>query len=127
MYFSPILPLVEEKAGTMLKELEHIGKKMRAVRKAKGLTQEKLAELADLHPTFVSEVETGKANYTIATLFAISKALGVKAHEIVESAYFGEDKAGLRQKLDDLIKSLRKTDEVTKRKAIILLGIILQE
>ena len=127
MYFSLILPLVKRKAGTMLKELEYIGKKIRAVRKAKGLTQEKLAELANLHPTFVSEVETGKANYTIATLFALCKALGVKAHELVEAAYFDEDKEGLRKKLDYLTGVLRKRDEVTKRKVVTILDAILKE
>jgi transcriptional regulator with XRE-family HTH domain len=127
MYFSLILPLVKRKVATMLKELEYLGKKIRAVRKTKGLTQERLAELADLHPTFVSEVETGKANYTIATLFAICKALGVKANEVVEAAYFGEDKEGLRKKLDYLISSLRKKDEVTRRKVVTILDAILKE
>ena len=127
MYSSLILPLVEEKAGTMLKELKYIGEKIRTVRKTKGLTQERLAELADLHPTFVSEVETGKANYTITTLFAISKALGVKAHEIVEAAYYEEDSKGLRKKLSSLIQAISGKDEGTQRKISIILQELLKE
>lgn len=61
-----------------------IGERIRGLRKAKGLTQEKLAELADLHPTSVSGIETGKANYTVATILSISKALGARPAELLD-------------------------------------------
>jgi transcriptional regulator with XRE-family HTH domain len=64
------------------KELKLIGSRIRGFRKAKGLTQEKLAELANLHPTFVSEIENGKANYSISTLLSISNALKVSPAEL---------------------------------------------
>ena len=66
----------------MRRELKLLGDRIRGFRKAKGLTQEKLAELADLHPTFVSEIETGKANYSISTLLSISNALKVNPAEL---------------------------------------------
>ena len=54
-----------------------IGSNVRGFRKHLGLTQEKLAEKADLHPTFVGDIERSNANITIDTLKKLAKALKV--------------------------------------------------
>lgn len=41
---------------------QRLGRAVRAVRKAQGLTQEELAARADLHPTYISDVERGVRN-----------------------------------------------------------------
>lgn len=51
------------------------GKKVRAIRNTKKVSQEKLAELADLDRTYVSDIENGKRNVSIETIFKISNAL----------------------------------------------------
>jgi len=45
------------------------------LRKQKGYSQEKLAEMADLHTTTISEIECGKSNLTIISLERIAHAL----------------------------------------------------
>lgn len=50
---------------------------VRATRKSRGLTQETLGELAQLHPTYVSSVERGERNVSIDTMERIAGALGV--------------------------------------------------
>jgi transcriptional regulator with XRE-family HTH domain len=51
---------------------------------ALGLTQEELAEKADLHWTYISGIERGVRNVTIANLFHIATALGVRVRDLVK-------------------------------------------
>lgn len=56
---------------------------LRATRKARGLTQEALGELAELHPTYVSSVERGERNVSIDTMERLAHALGVQVAELL--------------------------------------------
>lgn len=55
--------------------LGYLGKKIRAARKARNISQEKLAELSGLHPTYISDIENGKVNASIYSCYQISRAL----------------------------------------------------
>ena len=50
---------------------------MRRIRKEKELTQEKVAEAADLHVNYISSVERGERNISICNIEKIAHALGV--------------------------------------------------
>jgi transcriptional regulator with XRE-family HTH domain len=56
---------------------------MRRIRKAKVLTQEKVAEAANLHPNYVSSVERGERNISICNIDRIARALGVTMAALV--------------------------------------------
>lgn len=56
---------------------------MRRIRKAKELTQEKVAEAAELHPNYISSVERGERNISIRNIERIANALGVTMAELV--------------------------------------------
>lgn len=60
-----------------------IGKIIARHRNEKGLSQEALADLAQIHRTYVSQIERGLKYPTIYVLVQISKALGVKLSEII--------------------------------------------
>lgn len=47
------------------------------------MTQEKLAEKANLHSVYISQVERADRAITIETLLKITKALGVKLRDVV--------------------------------------------
>ncbi|MBS0627905.1 MAG: helix-turn-helix transcriptional regulator [Verrucomicrobia bacterium] len=51
------------------------GKRIREKRCVLGLTQEELAERADLHPTYVGSVERGERNIALENIIALAKAL----------------------------------------------------
>jgi transcriptional regulator with XRE-family HTH domain len=56
---------------------------MRRIRHEKKLTQEKVAEVADLHPNYVSSVERGERNISICNIARIAFALGVGMEALV--------------------------------------------
>ncbi|PTB21619.1 XRE family transcriptional regulator [Trinickia symbiotica] len=75
---------------------------MRRIRKAKELTQEKIAEAADLHPNYVSSVERGERNISICNIARIASALGVTMAALVaEHERDGETTAGMP---DDMVR-----------------------
>jgi transcriptional regulator with XRE-family HTH domain len=59
------------------------GNNLRKVRLAKGISQENLAELANLHRTYVSSVERGERNVTLETIEKLAKALGVSMAKLM--------------------------------------------
>ena len=61
-----------------------IGEKIRDCRKRAGLTQEKLAEKADLHHNFIGEVERGNMDISVGSLLQIAKALKVRVRDLVD-------------------------------------------
>lgn len=65
------------------KFLKILGKKIRTVRKAKKISQERLAELSGLHPTYISNIECGKVNASIYVYFMIANALEIPFPELV--------------------------------------------
>ncbi len=52
------------------------GLRLREVREKVGISQEKLAELAGLHRTYVSSVERGKRNISLQNIEKLALALG---------------------------------------------------
>jgi len=66
-----------------LKLLKAFGERVRSVRGSKGISQEKLAELADLDRTYVSGVERGIRNISLINISAIAKALKVSVGELM--------------------------------------------
>jgi transcriptional regulator with XRE-family HTH domain len=52
-----------------------IGDRIRELRKAKGLSQEALANIAEVDRTYMTKVETGKRNVTVKILDKIIFAL----------------------------------------------------
>jgi len=53
---------------------------LRSLRQAHGISQEKLAELAGLHRTYVSSVERGGRNISIDNIERLAKALDTAPH-----------------------------------------------
>lgn len=54
-----------------------IGERIKYLRKEKGLSQEKLAEVSGLHRTYIGSCERGERNLTILNLYAICNELDV--------------------------------------------------
>jgi transcriptional regulator with XRE-family HTH domain len=64
--------------------LTNFGSRIRELRKDAGLSQERLAELADLHRTYMSGVERGERNASLTSIARIAKALNVSLSTLFE-------------------------------------------
>jgi len=65
---------------------KQFGNAVRKRRMAANMSQEKLAERAGLHPTYVSMVERGARNATLDVAARIAKALKVELPKLIEEA-----------------------------------------
>ena len=54
-----------------------LGQAVRALRLARGITQEQLAEAAGLHPRYVNDVERGRRNIGISNVDRLAQGLSV--------------------------------------------------
>ncbi len=59
------------------------GERLRGVRQERGISQEKLAELAGLHRTYVSSIERGERNVSLVNIERLADALGVTMAELM--------------------------------------------
>ncbi|HEX8192435.1 MAG TPA: helix-turn-helix transcriptional regulator [Allosphingosinicella sp.] len=60
-----------------------VGRNAARLRAAADLTQEELAERSGLSQQYISDLERGKRNPTIVTLYELATALGVSHMELV--------------------------------------------
>ncbi|RIK30842.1 MAG: XRE family transcriptional regulator [Chloroflexi bacterium] len=79
--------------------LQKFGRRVRELRQAKGLSQEKLAELANLHRTYISSVELGERNVSLKNIEAFANALGVPITELFgQGAIQARERSELKRK-----------------------------
>lgn len=60
-----------------------LGSNIRFYRKKKAVTQEKLAEICNITPVFVSQIENGMRKPSLETVYSISRALSVTIDELL--------------------------------------------
>jgi transcriptional regulator with XRE-family HTH domain len=61
-----------------------IGKNFKALRSAKGLTQEALAETSGFSQQYISGLENGLRNPTVVTVYELAQALGVTPIDLLK-------------------------------------------
>ena len=63
--------------------LVKFGKKVKEYRVQKGISQEKLAELASLHRTYIGMIERAEKNITLLNIEKIAKALEIEPKDLL--------------------------------------------
>ena len=66
-------------AGSLRKQL---GKRIRQLRKARGWTQQDVAEKAHLDPKYLGAVERGERNITVDNVEKIATGFGLEVHQL---------------------------------------------
>ncbi len=64
--------------------VQKFGKKLRKIRKSKGVTQEKLAEKAGMDFSYLNLIEGGKRNPTLKIIAKIARVLGIRLDELMK-------------------------------------------
>ena len=73
--------MINVKNKTLIKSL---GERIRRLRNEKGISQEELANEADIPLSQIGRIERGETNPTISSLFVISQALDVDLKNLVD-------------------------------------------
>lgn len=60
-----------------------LAQNVRSLRKAKGMSQEELADLCDIHRTYIGSVERCERNVTLSTLEVLATALDVSIPQLL--------------------------------------------
>lgn len=64
---------------------KRFGMAIKTLREQKGISQEKLGEIADLHRTYIGMIERAERNITLKNIDKIAKALDVEISTIFEN------------------------------------------
>ena len=78
-----LLPFVGVAATSRHRKI--LGESIRSHRKRGGMSQERLAEKADLHHNYVGALERGEKVASIDSLVKIAKALGVRPSDLLRN------------------------------------------
>lgn len=60
------------------------GQTVRKIRLSKDISQEKFADICDLHRTYISDIELGKRNVSLENIGKMAKALDIKISELFQ-------------------------------------------
>jgi transcriptional regulator with XRE-family HTH domain len=97
-----------------------VGERIRAIRKAKGLTQQQLAELSGLDDAYIGSVERGERNFSIDTLEKILTGLNVPSY----SLFYNSDNETDSEQLKKLDNYRSVISELNPRQNLSLTNII---
>ena len=65
--------------------LVQLGKRIRALREERNISQEELADRADIHRNYISQIEGGKRNISFYKLVKIARALQVRPSKLIDT------------------------------------------
>jgi len=68
----------------MKNESTKFGKNLKQIRTEKGISQGDIARVLEVSRGFISNIENGKANPTLATITKLAKAIGVSSDELLK-------------------------------------------
>jgi transcriptional regulator with XRE-family HTH domain len=92
-----------------------LGRRIRALRKSKGLTQEQLGAACGVNYKFIGGIERGEENPSLSILQKIAEGLGMEVIELFSFQHEESDPDKLKKMITDIIK-----DEKSDRLQLIL-------
>jgi transcriptional regulator with XRE-family HTH domain len=79
------------------------GKRLKALRKARKLSQAQLAERIDVGEKFLGDLETARRSPSFETVVSIAKELDVPVYDLFYFDKDGDDPKAVRRRLDSLL------------------------
>ena len=68
----------------MKDEAQRLGENLKRIRTEKGISQGDIARALEMDKGFISNIENGKTNPTLATITKLAKAVGVSVDELLK-------------------------------------------
>lgn len=105
-----------------MKELnfEHISKRLKEIRIAKGITQEYIANMADVNTSHISNIENNRVKVSLTTLVQICNALDITVDYALADQY--NDTSSVID--HEILKELRNCNIDTKERILKIIQIL---
>lgn len=100
----------------------YFGMQVKFFRMQKGISQEKLAELSGLHPTYIGQVERGEKNCTLESAEKISQGLQIPIEKLIGKITSFDDEEDIPHQI--YYKILRLSDKDQRSISTIINDII---
>ncbi len=65
--------------------MEHLGPRLKDIRSQKGISLREVSRLLSVSPSFLSQIENGKSQPSVATLYSIAKLLNISVDSLFEA------------------------------------------
>ncbi len=88
------------------KQLQHLGRRVRELRKDRNLSQAELAERANLTTNYIGKIERGEAHPTIEALLAIAEGLKVNVSELFRHLDRPVPKEDVKRRIWEMLETL---------------------
>lgn len=99
---------------------EKIGQNLREIRLSKNLTQEYIANQADVNTSHISNIENNRVKISLSTLIHICNALDVTIDYVLAEEY-GDTSSVLEQ---EILHELHHCDNKTKKQLLQIINIL---
>lgn len=88
-----------------------IGQRIRNYRTQQNLSQEKLAEMAGCHPTYIGQLERGEKNATLESVEKIASALNIPLSRLFEKLGDNEQEDSIPLKCYEFLSAKTKAEQ----------------
>lgn len=92
-----------------------VGRRVKALRKQQGLSQEKLAEKVGKSVDAISSIERGVSMPMLETAYALSEALGVRFFDLFREESQAVEVEALPTEVQDLVHLIREQPEAVRQ------------
>ncbi|MBK8574150.1 MAG: helix-turn-helix transcriptional regulator [Elusimicrobia bacterium] len=87
---------------------KELGVRIRTLRKRHGYTQEEMADMCDLHWTYIGGLERGERNPTLTTMQRVAAGLKVGLNQLIDARSFPRPPSEAASKEARLLRLIRK-------------------
>ncbi|MFV0520404.1 MAG: helix-turn-helix domain-containing protein [Lachnospirales bacterium] len=106
----------------MSKEIDYVqlGLKIKEIRKSKSITQSQLAEMVDVNPSHISNMENAYTKVSLSVLVSVANALETSVDYILYGNY--SNTKNIIEK--EILFTIKELDEKTKEKVLKIIEVI---
>ncbi|MDE6888571.1 MAG: helix-turn-helix domain-containing protein [Eubacterium sp.] len=100
-------------------DFKTIGANIKKRRTCLGITQETIANVLDVNPSHISNIECGRANPSLTVLVKIANILQCSVDVFISGEYTFQPENSLEQPLDELILEKLKSCSTEKKSRVL--------
>lgn len=88
-----------------------IGERIKSIRESKGMTQNTLADMIHVSPSYISRIENSSSNLSIAYVCTIADALGVTPQDILRDIFIPSDSITTSEKIKIVVEQFPQRNQ----------------